>query len=369
MYTTYGYLASVYKKLMLRCVEVGITVDINDYLQDRTGYLSAIDTLTSPLLSKGVYILPYGDYNFNKVTHNYIAINLQSVNPVNLHSIQPDQNHYYADIRVSIVVIAKDSKDGTTLVNIVSSVFNNFKHIRYYNAETKSYDVNDNYYILITDFNINALTPPEQETYRLYECSFTLKQVVIDYISTEDFAYSTLLNLHTILSTLLYNPFAPITTSNVVFEDDTVVSRGIGDYVPLSNDVEDAFNLTLLSQLTTDVEILKRRLTNNETKSIITDNEITRLNTLTIELESNMRNFVTEVRNQNVKIQFIQVEKSETWLISHNFGLNIQIEKLICNSFDLLHSKMVVDVKYDPNLITIRLLIPLQGTAYLKSFI
>lgn len=199
----YVYGCSIYEELRLMFIDMGMTVDINNYIGQtnaRDNYKNAIDALNPSSLSKGIMLYPLGDFNYKVTRVNSIFINYLTADDRLNQSFDVSQDGIRQDLSFKINILAQNYKDAELISSMVHAKFRTHSGHRVYDLDTDTFSNDWLYSIAETSIEINKLVKVDLDHYTEYIISFTLHQVPILFPQTSTITpiqYGVFQNLYT----------------------------------------------------------------------------------------------------------------------------------------------------------------------------
>lgn len=183
----YVYGCSIYEELRLMFVDMGMTVDINNYLgltNSRDAYKNAIDALTPTTLSKGIMLYPLGDFNYKVTRVNSIFINYLTAEDRLNQSFDVSQDGIRQNLGFKINILAQNYKDAELISSMVHAKFRTHSGHKVYDLTADDFSNEWLYSIAETSVEINKMVKVDLDHYTEYIISFTLHQVPILFPQT-----------------------------------------------------------------------------------------------------------------------------------------------------------------------------------------
>ena len=197
----YTYACSIYEELRLLFIELGLTVDITNYVNtSRTTYENAINNLTPTNISKGVLLYPLGDYNYKATQINAIFINYLNALDISKQTVRYNINGVQQNLYFQFNILAKNYKDAEYLANLIHGKFYRHSGHRVYDLGTNQFS--NEYLYSVSDFGVeaNKIGKADLEHIVEYIIAIGLHQVPILFGHTEEeIEYGIFQKLNTVL--------------------------------------------------------------------------------------------------------------------------------------------------------------------------
>lgn len=197
----YTYAASIYEEIRLLFIELGLTVDITEYINtSRTTYENAINNLTPDKISKGVLLYPLGDFNYKTTQINSIFINYLNALDVAQQAVNYNIGGVRQNIYFQINILAKNYKDAEYIANLIHAKFYRHSGHKTYDLETNQFSTD--YFYSVSDFGVeaNKIGKADLEHVVEYIIAIGLHQVPIIFSYTQaEIEYGIFQKLNTVL--------------------------------------------------------------------------------------------------------------------------------------------------------------------------
>jgi hypothetical protein len=197
----YTYACSIYEEIRLLFIELGLTVDITNYLNtSRVTYENAINNLTPSEISKGVLLYPLGDFNYKTTQINSIFINYLNALDIAQQAVSYNIGGVRQNIYFQINILAKNYKDAEYIANLIHAKFYRHSGHKTYDLETNQFSIE--YFYSVSDFGIeaNKVGKADLEHVVEYIIAIGLHQVPIIFNYTQaEIEYGIFQKLNTVL--------------------------------------------------------------------------------------------------------------------------------------------------------------------------